>query len=59
MGVKLSNNPLSPSPSPNPPHSPLRGGKTKDASLFLHGRGEKEAPIIGEKKPYNWRNKPL
>jgi len=38
--VNLSHNPLSPSPSPNPPHSPLRGGRTKDVSLLLHGRGE-------------------
>ncbi|EDX76399.1 hypothetical protein MC7420_4655 [Coleofasciculus chthonoplastes PCC 7420] len=31
---------LTPSLSPNPPRSPLQGGMTKDASLFLHGRGE-------------------
>jgi len=31
---------LTPNPSPNPPRSPLRGGRTKDVSLLLHGRGE-------------------
>ncbi len=32
-----------PQPLSHPPHSPLRGGMTKDVSLLFHGRGELES----------------
>jgi len=41
---------LTPSPSPNPPHSPLRGGRTKDVLLVWHGRGEQEGSKRGTKR---------